>query len=130
VRDEAAETARRLQVAAETAIAEKNMLEGSLAKVREDRTRIQRQVSSLTKAAETALARDARQAEDLRARIDDVAIEVARVTAMLEGPDSRIDQILAAVPATGGRRRRVADLPLADRIRAALDASRGKQAAE
>jgi seryl-tRNA synthetase len=106
------------------------MLEGSLAKVREDRTRIQRQVSSLTKAAETALARDARQAEDLRARIDDVAIEVARVTAMLEGPDSRIDQILAAVPATGGRRRRVADLPLADRIRAALDASRGKQAAE
>ena len=130
VKERGAETARKLQIAAETALAEKNVLEGSLAKVREDRTRIQREVAALTKLAEGAAAREAGEDADLRSRIDDVAIEVARVTAMLEGPGSRIDQILAAGPAAPGGRRRRNDLPLADRIRAVLEASRGNQAAE
>lgn len=131
LRERSAETARRLQIAAETAIAERNVLEGSLANVRADRTRIQREVAALTRSAENALVREAADGNELRSRIDDVAIEVARVTALLEGPGSRIDQILAAAaPAGSGGRRRRNDLPLAERIRAVLDASRGNQAAE
>ncbi|MDP3547273.1 MAG: hypothetical protein Q8S29_13950, partial [Phreatobacter sp.] len=86
VKDRSAETARRLQIAAETAIAEKNVLEGSLAKAREDRTRIQREVASLARAAETSLTREAKDTAALRAKIDEVAIDVTRVTAILEGP--------------------------------------------
>jgi len=37
----------------------------------------------------------------LRERINDVAAEVARLTAALEGPDSPIDSILAEAPAVG-----------------------------
>lgn len=131
VKQRSSEAARRLQIAAETAIAEKNVLEGSLANVREDRTRIQREVAALTRSAENVIVRETVDGGELRSRIDDVAIEVARVTALLEGPGSRIDQILAASAPTGaGGRRRRNDLPLAERIRAVLDASRGNQAAE
>ncbi|MDP2802660.1 MAG: hypothetical protein Q8O26_12335 [Phreatobacter sp.] len=131
VKERSSEAARRLQIAAETAIAEKNVLEGSLANVREDRTRIQREVAALTRSAENVLVRETVDGDELRSRIDDVAIEVARVTSLLEGPGSRIDQILAASAPTGaGGRRRRNDLPLAERIRAVLDASRGNQAAE
>lgn len=133
VKDRSAETARRLQIAAETAIAEKNVLEGSLAKAREDRTRIQREVASLARAAETSLTREAKDTAALRAKIDEVAIDVTRVTAILEGPGSRIEEILAAAasekaPASGRRLR--GDLPLAERIRAVLGTTRGRQAAE
>ncbi|MGU9981656.1 hypothetical protein ACJ4V0_16595 [Phreatobacter sp. HK31-P] len=133
VKDRSAETARRLQIAAETAIAEKNVLEGSLAKAREDRTRIQREVASLARAAETSLMREAKDTAALRAKIDEVAIDVTRVTAILEGPGSRIEEILAAAASekapAGGRRLR-GELPLAERIRAVLGATRGRQAAE
>lgn len=133
VKERSAETARRLQIAAETAIAEKNVLEGSLAKAREDRTRIQREVASLARAAESSLTRETKDTVALRAKIDEVAIDVARVTALLEGPGSRIEEILAATAAdkapTAGRRLR-GELPLAERIRAVLGATRGRQAAE
>ncbi len=133
VKERSAETARRLQIAAETAIAEKNVLEGSLAKAREDRSRIQREVALLARAAEGSLAREAKDTAALRAKIDEVAIDVARVTAILEGPGSRIEEILAATaaekaPASG--RRLKGELPLAERIRAVLGATRGRQAAE
>lgn len=133
VKERSAETARRLQIAAETAIAEKNVLEGSLAKAREDRTRIQREVASLARAAEGSLGRESKEAATLRAKIDEVAIDVARVTALLEGPGSRIEEILAATvaeKAPGPARRLKGELPLAERIRAVLDATRGRQAAE
>ncbi len=123
LRQSSAETSRTLQIAAETAKAEKTVLEGSLAQAREDRTRIQREVA--------ALARDGKEARGLSERIDQIAIDVARVTAVLEGPGSRIEAILDSyqgAPASG--RKRPADLPLADRIRAVLDASRRNEAAE
>lgn len=125
------DAARTLQIAAETAIAEKNMLEGSLAQAREDRTRIQREVAALTRAAEGAAAREGKDVAALREKIDQVAVDVVRVTALLEGPGSRIEEILASTPpgAEGGRRRR-AELPLADRIRAVLHVARGDEAAE
>ncbi len=131
LRQSTTETSRTLQIAAETAKAEKNMLEGSLAQAREDRTRIQREVAALTRAAEGVAARDGKEAVALRDRIDQIAIDVARVTAVLEGPGSRIEQILDGYQgAPGGGRKRRADLPLADRIRAVLEASRRNEAAE
>jgi chromosome segregation ATPase len=126
-----AETSRALQIAAETAKAEKNVLEGSLAQARDDRLRIQREIAALTRSAEAATARELRETTGLRSRIDEIAVEMARVTALLEGPGSRIDQILAdqaANDGAGGKRR--GELSLADRIRALLDAARNNQAAE
>jgi chromosome segregation ATPase len=126
-----AETSRTLQIAAETAKAEKTVLEGSLAQAREDRTRIQREVAALARAAEGAAARDGKETRVLRERIDQIAVDVARVTAVLEGPGSRIEEILDAYQGTpGSGRKRPADLPLADRIRAVLEASRRNEAAE
>ena len=131
LRQSSAETSRTLQIAAETAKAEKMVLEGSLAQAREDRTRIQREVSVLARAAEGAAARDGKEARALGERIDQIAIDVARVTAVLEGPGSRIEEILDSYQgAPGSGRKRRADLPLADRIRAVLDASRRNEAAE
>ncbi|MCA0317876.1 MAG: hypothetical protein LCH88_07380 [Proteobacteria bacterium] len=131
LRQSSAETSRTLQIAAETAKAEKMVLEGSLAQAREDRTRIQREVSVLERAAEGAAARDGKEARALGERIDQIAIDVARVTAVLEGPGSRIEEILDSYQgAPGSGRKRRADLPLADRIRAVLDASRRNEAAE
>jgi chromosome segregation ATPase len=131
LRQSTGEASRTLQIVAETAKAEKNMLEGSLAQAREDRTRIQREVAALTRAAEGVAARDGKETVALRDRIDQIAIDVARVTAVLEGPGSRIEQILDGYQGMpGGGRKRRADLPLADRIRAVLDASRRNEAAE
>lgn len=130
VKERHGEAARRLQIAAETAVAEKNVLEGSLAKVREDRTRIQRELAALARSAETEKRGEARGAAALRSKIDEVAVEVARVTALLEGPASPIERILAENAAGDGGRRTRGDLPLAERIRAALHATRDHQAAE
>lgn len=131
LKQSSAETSRTLQIAAETAKAEKMVLEGSLAQAREDRTRIQRELSVLARAAEGAAARDGKEARALGERIDQIAIDVARVTAVLEGPGSRIEEILDSYQgAPGSGRKRRADLPLADRIRAVLDASRRNEAAE
>lgn len=123
LRASASETARALQVEAETAKAAKNMLEGSLAKAREDRLRIQREVAALTQSAQTASTRDARDIDLLRERMDSLAATIARVTQTLEGPDSRIAAILTeqAAGAGGGRRRKRADLTLAERIRLVVD---------
>ena len=55
----------------------------------------------------------------LRERINDVAAEVARLTATLEGPGSTIDTILAA---PGARRARTAPSPRRRRIPIGEDA--------
>lgn len=117
---------RDLQIAAETAKAERTVLEGSLAKAREDRSRIQREVASLTREAQAGVERD-RDAALLRERIDQVALDVARVTALMEGPGSAIERLLDTAPGAG--RTRAGDQPLAERLRAMLETTR-RQAAE
>ncbi len=99
---EAADTIQMLR-------AEKVMLDGALAKAREDRTTLQQQLVGSAAAlapsngADTALLRD---------RISDIAAEVANLTARLEGPGSPIDALLAGhAPAANG-----ATPSLADRI--------------
>ncbi len=115
--------------------AEKTMLEGALVQLREDRDRLQQEVVRLKQEAETAWANERLDSALLRERINDVAAEVARLAANLEGKDSPIERIVAETPApaplraNGGPGRAAASangdaspgeqpLSLAERIRA------------
>jgi chromosome segregation ATPase len=77
-------------------------LEGQLAAAIEDRSRLQREVAAMKRDAETTWAAERVENALLRERINDVAAEVARLTAVLEGPSSPIEAILAQ---TGAERR-------------------------
>src|SRR6516165_3289841 len=87
-------------------------LEGQLAAASEDRSRLLREVSAMKRDAETTWAAERVENALLRERINDVAAEVARLTAVLEGPSSPIETILAqAVPEDGrGRAARTASV--------------------
>ncbi|WP_051661057.1 hypothetical protein [Bosea sp. 117] len=102
--------ARQAQEAYDRLRAETTLLEGALAQVREDRARLQADLVTGDDGAGDARAENAM----LRERISDIAAEVARLTAALEGPDSPIEHILASAKGTAG----ASTLPLAERIRA------------
>jgi chromosome segregation ATPase len=80
--------------AAETLAAEKGLIEGELRRAQEERDRLQRELVSLKRDVQSALADENSENAVLRERINDVAAEVARITATLEGPDSPIATIL------------------------------------
>lgn len=97
--------------------AEKVMLDGALAKTREDRDAIQARLDHLGPmiAAQTGENDDVTL---LRTHIQDIAAEVANLTARLEGPGSPVDALLAHhIPAANG-----ASPSLADRILALRNA--------
>jgi chromosome segregation ATPase len=79
--------------------AEKSMLEGALSQLRDDRDRLQREVATLKHEAETAWTNERLDSALLRERINDVAAEVARLAANLEGSESPIERILNEAPA-------------------------------
>jgi chromosome segregation ATPase len=113
---------------------EKSLNEGALAQVREDRDRLQQEAATLKQQAESTWASERVESALLRERINDVAAEVVRLAANLEGSASPIQRILdqpAPQPARpngpngGGRAERSAadpngerPLTLAERIRA------------
>jgi chromosome segregation ATPase len=77
-------------------------LEAQLATAVEERIRLQREIGTMKRDAETTWAAERVENALLRERINDVAAEVARLTATLEGPGSPIESMLAAaVPETG-----------------------------
>ncbi len=78
--------------------AEKSMNEGALAQVRQDRDRLQREVETLKQQAESNWANERVEGALLRERINDVAAEVVRLAANLEGKNSPIQKILDQVP--------------------------------
>lgn len=133
-RRDAESAARAFNSTIETLKSEKSMLEGALAQLREDRNRLQQEVAAYKHQAETAWASERVENALLRERINDIAAEVTRMTATLEGPGSSINQILDKTPAAprqnGGPSRLPsaagaaaapmsgARLSLADRIRA------------
>ena len=82
-------------------------LEGQLAAATEDRSRLLREVAAMKRDAETTWAAERVENALLRERINDVAAEVARLTAVLEGPSSPIETILAQSERTQGRGVRV-----------------------
>jgi chromosome segregation ATPase len=72
-----------------------HQLEAQLAAALEERTKLQRELAAMKRDAETTWAAERVENALLRERINDVAAEVARLTAVLEGPGSAIETMLA-----------------------------------
>ena len=64
------------------------MAESQLERAREDRAKLQRELSAMKREAEATWASERVENALLRERINDVAAEVARLTSVLEGPGS------------------------------------------
>jgi chromosome segregation ATPase len=69
-------------------------LEAQLAAAVDERTKLQREIGTMKRDAESTWAAERVENALLRERINDVAAEVARLTATLEGPGSPIESML------------------------------------
>jgi chromosome segregation ATPase len=78
------------QLAAQTAQSEE------LSSLQDERDKLQREIAAVKRDAENAGAYERMESAVLRERIDEVAAEVVRLTAALEGPGSPIETILNA----------------------------------
>jgi chromosome segregation ATPase len=72
-----------------------SQLEAQLAAAIEERSKLQREIGTMKRDAESTWAAERVENALLRERINDVAAEVARLTATLEGPGSPIESLLA-----------------------------------
>ena len=115
----------------ETLTSEKSLAEEQAQGALQDRNRLLDEIGRMKREAESAWETERMESAVMRERINDVAAEVARLTAVLEGPNSPIDSILsgetarsAAAGGTDGRwtgengANGAAKKSLADRIRA------------
>ncbi len=75
--------------------AEKAKLQEQLTRSREETVQLSREIASMKRDTEASWASERVESALLRERINDVAAEVARLTAALEGPNSPIETILA-----------------------------------
>ena len=122
-----AELEDRHRLALATIKTEKSLIETELKRSQDERDKLQREMAAVKRDAENAGTYERMENAVLRERIDEVAAEVAQLTATLEGPDSPIETILdaerpaapagngplPAVPARAGESKGT----LADRIR-------------
>ena len=76
--------------------AEKALREKELEQAQAERTRLQGEIAAMKREAEATWAAERVENALLRERINDVAAEVAKLTVVLEGPNSPIEAILAA----------------------------------
>jgi chromosome segregation ATPase len=126
LRQELATADGRHSVATDALVAEKALLESQLERAREERGKLQQELATMTRSAESAWAAERVENAVLRERINDVAAEVVRLTSVLEGPNSPIETILAQDAAreqsNGGTPSSLGEAEskgsLADRIRA------------
>ncbi len=126
LRAQLAQAEGRHHVAIETLRTEKSLIENELKRSQDERDKLQREIAAVKRDAENAGAYERMESAVLRERIDEVAAEVVRLTAALEGPGSPIEALLNAErPATGsGNGPSIASRAgeskgtLADRIRA------------
>src|SRR3954451_93995 len=79
---------------------EKLALEEQLGIARDERAKAQRDLNAMQQQAESSWATERMENALLRERINDIAAEVAKLAMQLEGPNSAIEAILAAEPAT------------------------------
>jgi chromosome segregation ATPase len=75
--------------------AEKDKLQEQLTRSREESLQFSREISTMKRDTESSWASERVESALLRERINDVAAEVARLTAALEGPNSPIETMLA-----------------------------------
>jgi chromosome segregation ATPase len=105
LRQELENAGSRSSGAADRLRADVAQLEAQLAAVLDERNKLQREVTTMTRDAESSWAAERVENALLRERINDVAAEVARLTAVLEGPGSPIESMLAeTVPELRPRR--------------------------
>ncbi len=111
LRTEMASSAKRSSGAIEKLKTDVARLETQLGTALGERDQLQTEVAKMAREAETGWAAERVENALLRERINDVAAEVARLTAALEGPESPIDALLAVgahdlnratAPAKGG----------------------------
>jgi chromosome segregation ATPase len=102
LRQELASVDRRHGAATDTLASEKAAVEAQLDRAREERAKLQREIATMKRDAETSWAAERVENALLRERINDVAAEVVRLTSVLEGPGSRIEAILAETGAPAG----------------------------
>ena len=69
----------------------------------EERAKLQGEIASMRRETESTWAAERVENALLRERINDVAAEVARLTATLEGPSSPIEAMLAAATSAAGK---------------------------
>jgi chromosome segregation ATPase len=79
---------------------EKAAAEEQLRLARDERAKLQREVNTIQQQAESSWATERMENALLRERINDIAAEVAKLAMQLEGPNSPIEAMLAAEPAT------------------------------
>jgi chromosome segregation ATPase len=128
LRSELSTSGNRSSTAVDRFRSDINQLEAQLAAAIEERAKLQREIGTMKRDAESTWAAERVENALLRERINDVAAEVARLTATLEGPGSPIDSLLADATSAGrGAAPRSGETPaeggdnkntLADRIRA------------
>jgi chromosome segregation ATPase len=102
LRGELAASGNRSNTAVDRFRGEVAQLEAQLGVAIEERTKLQREVGTMKHDAESTWAAERVENALLRERINDVAAEVARLTAALEGPGSPIESML--VEASGDSR--------------------------
>jgi chromosome segregation ATPase len=102
LRSELASVGGRSSIASDKFRSDIKQLEAQLALAVEERNKLQRELSVMKRDAESTWASERVENALLRERINDVAAEVARLTAALEGPGSTIVSMLAVdAPALG-----------------------------
>jgi chromosome segregation ATPase len=94
LRSELAATGSRSNTAVDRFRAEIAQLEAQLAAAIDERNKSQREIGTMRRDAESTWAAERVENALLRERINDVAAEVARLTAALEGPGSPIESML------------------------------------
>jgi chromosome segregation ATPase len=138
LRDQIALTDSGKWPALEKLKSEKAAAEEQLRIARDERAKLQRDINAIQQQAESSWATERMENALLRERINDIAAEVAKLAMQLEGPNSPIEAMLAAEPATPAKTARPANgaaggVPegggtLAERIRALQShASRARQ---
>jgi chromosome segregation ATPase len=80
--------------------AEKAAMEEQLRIARDERAKVQRDINAIQQQAESSWATERMENALLRERINDIAAEVAKLAIQLEGPNSAIEAMLVAEPAT------------------------------
>ena len=94
LRNELATSGSRTRTAVDRFRSDITQLEAQLAAAIEERTKLQREIGTMKRDAESTWAAERVENALLRERINDVAAEVARLTAALEGPGSPIESML------------------------------------
>ena len=104
LRDEIAALSGGKSPAIEKLRTEKAAVEEQLRVARDERAKLQRDINAIQQQAESSWATERMENALLRERINDIAAEVAKLAMTLEGPNSAIEAMLAAEPASAKAR--------------------------